>query len=61
MKEGVSLARTLGLNSIVLEGDAKLVMKSIDSNYIDLSQNAVLLHVGLEVNYAEPEHGITQA
>ena len=43
-----SFARSLGLNSIILEGDAKLVMESIDNNCNDLSLNRVLIHeIGL--------------
>ena len=47
-REGILFARDLGLTSITLERDARLVMECIESSSLDLSLNGVVIHdIGL--------------
>ena len=39
IREGLSLAKDLGIRDLILEGDAKLVIESFEDSSVDLSHN----------------------
>ena len=43
IREGVSLAKELGIRSVILEGEAKIVLDSFECSSANLSRNELIL------------------